>query len=600
MKTIFQKPKVTPPNGRNGFDVSQRQLFSCCVGQLLPTYSEFCTAGDVIKITADTKVRTEAVETAAFTRFTLHNEYFFVPMRQLYQFWNEFYNQTFDAHTSFVEIGDDFTLPRFDISALLTNPETISSVATNDANTKTATLILDDFGIPKLWNFRRLLSMMQYGSASVYRGKAYTTFAANPLLRFLTYHRIFYSHYNNSDWFIDKPYMYNVDNRLGSTVSVTNSTTMPLITDIVTTLHYRPWRKDFFNNIYPTPTFSQAFGNYLQESFIDGQNLRDDVNPEYVNSNGLGQTTELGAYLGVATNQQLAKINSADLRSVFALDKMLRITALAGSHYDEQTLAHLGVKIPDGLAKEAYFIGADSTDINVSEVVASATTNAFDSSNDEIIPGSVIGDIAGKAFGASGGKTVDFKCPEDGIVMCITSIEPILDYSSKTVDPTNLYKNSFDFFHPEFDNLGMQPFDNAWLTGQFRPTPLIVGWMPRYSELKTKFDIVHESVSESDKKHWQTNYQDSNYENGFQTYDKFARFYIFPQYTNTIFGAATQRFNTTTHPAKYTYRGDEDKGFYNSFNLPINVYSGDNFIVCINFNAFKTSIMSVHSIPKIS
>lgn len=599
MKSIFQKPSVTPPRGRNGFDVSQRKLFSCCVGQLLPTFSDFASAGDVYKIQADSKIRTEAVETAAFTRFTLHNEYFFVPMRQIYAFWNEFYNQTFDAHTNFVEIGDDFTLPRFDISSVFNKANSFAYYGLNDATTKTHTLTTDDFGVPKLWNFRRLFSLMGFGSVDSYRNPSYSTFKPNALLRFFAYHRIFYSHYNVSDWFQDKPWMYNVDSYLGQSIVAADSSNGLRALEVISTMHYRPWRKDYFNNIYPTPTFSQAFGNYLQESFIDGNNLRSAVNPEYVGKNGLGQTNENGAYLNNASQISLTEINAADLRSVFALDKLLRVTALAGSHYDEQVYAHLGVKLPEGLQKEAYFIGADSVDINISEVVANSTTGVFDSSSDEYIPGSTIGDIAGKAFGASNGKGINFRCPEDGIIMCITSIEPYLDYSSKAVDPTNLYKNTFDFYHSEFDDLGMQPFDNGWLTGQLLDTPLIVGWMPRYSELKTKYDIVDESICESDKKHWQCNYQSANYDNGFKTYDKVARFYIFPQYTNSIFGAATKRF-TSTNPAKYTWRGAEDMNFFNTFNSPINVYSGDNFICCINFTAYKTSIMSVHSVPKLS
>lgn len=602
MKSIFQKPKVTPPNGRNGFDESRRILYSCSPGQLLPTYDCFCTAGDVFKITADTKVRTEAVKTAAFTRFILHNDYFFVPMRQLYQFWNEFYNQTFDAHTNFVESVDRFELPLFKIDSFLYFGSSFPSYfGTYDSTNKLATLTIDNFGIPKLWNFRRLFSMLGYGNVDSY-SSATPLFKDNALLKYLCYHRIFYSHYNNSDWFVDLPYMYNVDKNFGSVISPSiDSASLKVCGDIVSTLHYRPWRTNFFNNLYPTPTFSSAFGNFLSESFLDSDNLRSKVNPEYVGDNGLGQTNAIGAYLSNSSSIPLNEINAADLRSVFALDKLLRVTALAGSHYDEQTYAHLGVKIPDGLAKEAYFLGSDSTDVNVSEVVANATTNTFDSSSDEIIPGSVIGDIAGKAFGTNNGKTISFKCPEDGIIMCITSIEPMIDYSSQSLDVVNFYKHSFDFFHPEFDNLGMQPFDNNWLVGHISDSPHVVGWSPRYSELKTKYDVVHESIYASDKADWQTNFKSSVTDSGLKTFDKWPRFYIFPQYANSIFAAQVPHYSSSgNNSPHYNASSAVSAGFSAPFNSENNVYASDNFIVCINFNAFKTSIMSVHSIPKIS
>lgn len=595
MKSIFQKPNVSQAHGRNGFDESQRVLYSCCVGQLLPTYSDFCSAGDVYKIRAITKIRTEAVQTAAFTRFVLHNDYFFVPMRQIYQFWNEFYNQTFDAHTNFVEPSDIFSFPTFNITKALNASHSLTYYGTNNTSTKKFNLNVDEFGVPRLWNFRRLFSMLGYGYVDYYADSS-SSFPTNCLIKFLAYHRIFYSHYNVSDWFVDNPLYYNVDKWHGQNLDLgSGGLNDAFKCEIISKIHYRPWRKDYFNNLYPTPTFSSAFGNYLTESYIDSNNLRRLVNPEYSNGlSGLGQAVESGAYLDYdGGGVPIEEINSADIRSVFALDKLLRVTALAGSHYDEQVYAHLGVKIPEGLAREAYFIGSESVDVPISEVVATSTTN-YDSSD----PGTSIGDIAGKAFGASNGKPINFKCPEDGVIMCLTSVEPMLDYSSMSIDALNLYKNPFDFFHPEFDNLGMQPFDNRLLSGDLNGSLNVVGWCPRYSELKTKYDVVHESIFDSDKSFWQTNFQSSVWENGYKTFDKNARFYIFPQYTNSIFAAATPHYTSNT--AVYTYKDDSDLGFNNAFNKSNNVYAGDNFLVCINFEAYKTSIMSVHSIPKIS
>ena len=324
----------------------------------------------------------------------------------------------------------------------------------------------------------------------------------------------------------------------------------------------------------------------MLETWPNFENLAD-VNLNRGSSDANLRRGDTNVYLHVGKDMD-TQMTVDDLRSAFAVDKLLRITGAAGSHYAQQTFAHFGVKMPDALTNSSIFIGSNEVDLGISEVVAQSSTGVD-------APGSVLGDIAGKGFGRSdGGDTFRYQCKEHGIIMIISSIEPIVDYSSQAIDVVTRYQDSVDFYHPEFDDLGMQPFEAQTLDGTYKDDN-IVGWQYRYSELKTKYDVVNEGFYDTDKVSWQTNMQSTANDIGMTTYDKNYRFCICPQYSNNIFAL----------PFPWYAEGDLDAEInrinpWSSKDMKPNViYAGDNFLVAADFNVFKTSIMSVHSLPKI-
>ena len=57
-----------------------------------------------------------------------------------------------------------------------------------------------------------------------------------------------------------------------------------------------------------------------------------------------------------AFNFTLSSLTTARLRTMFALEKLAKITYRAGKHYDDQTLAHFGYKVPQGISGEVYHL----------------------------------------------------------------------------------------------------------------------------------------------------------------------------------------------------------------------------------------------------
>lgn len=602
MSKFLSKPEYKNQSGRNGFDISQSKLFSANPGQLLPYYTDFANAGDKYKITPSAFIRTEAIKTAAMMRLNIHLEGYFVPFRQMYMFWNEVYNQVQDIHTNLVPSNSIFKLPCVSCTDIFhdgyyeSSTYSVDYLATSDSEYMYYNV--DPFGVPYLYNFRRLFDLLDYGvfNSGITSNRRYNIF------KYLAYHKIFYSFYNNSLFFKNDASYYNID-KYYADVEISGGP----IKRIMSTIHYRPWRVDEFTNIFPTPTYSNSYANYLEPAVEATLPL---VSPEKLASKSAStfKNNFYSSYKDGGINSLYltpsstgpVQISATDIRSLFAFDKLARITGSAGSHYDKQTLAHLGYKIPDGLNGECYRVGSYSFPLVISDVVATASTSAQG-------VGSVIGDVAGKGF-ASGSEppTFDFTAPESGVLMLIFSIEPLADY--KSFDTVNTYQNFYDFYHPEFDNLGLEPLYEHQLTGMYGFGNLdIIGWRYRYTPLKSKYNVVSESIYATDKTIWQGNRQDSNLYTDMNLVNGISLsslFFINPQYCNNIFAMEVPYYtNPSSEKLKKTALKFADRAAENLLHdetlEPSHVYSSDNFIVRTNTKCYKTSIMSVHSLPKL-
>lgn len=200
---------------------------------------------------------------------------------------------------------------------------------------------------------------------------------------------------------------------------------------------------------------------------------------------------------------QAFELNAANVRTLFAADKLLEVTRRAGKHYDAQTLAHFGVQVPDMIEGQAIRLGHHSQDIIIGDVVSTAQTDS-----------TPLGEIAGKGYSAQGSKPVDFTAPCHGVLMAIYSCVPNLDYYQEGMDKLNALIEKSDFFIPEYDNLGMQPLfgyqafadmgqEIAPMQG-YKPetwNTSILGWQYRYMEFKQKFNRIFGGLKYT-QKHW--------------------------------------------------------------------------------------------------
>ena len=87
-------------------------------------------------------------------------------------------------------------------------------------------------------------------------------------------------------------------------------------------------------------------------------------------------------------NSLKQSVNTQAIRVIFALEKLAKITSLAGKHYDDQVLAHYGFQVPKSWSNEVQLIGQQRSQIAIQEVVSNVT----------VPDGSQAGEIFGKGF----------------------------------------------------------------------------------------------------------------------------------------------------------------------------------------------------------
>lgn len=310
----------------------------------------------------------------------------------------------------------------------------------------------------------------------------------NPF-RLLAYQKVYYDFYRRQDYEASKPEHYNIDDFNTDLMNLTDNERLLGIFQ----LRYRWLAKDYFTGVVP----SELFGT---ENLSRPNNVNA-LLPEYRQAmantidvwsgsklHPLGGMQSDGREIKIGSNQD---VSTRSIRAIFAIEKMLRLTRRAGDYdYISQTAAHYGVDVPRGRGEEVSFLGGWSSQIDISEVVTTALTEKGDPAQ-----------IYGRGVGTQQGKEIKYEAKEHGILMVITSIVPDSDYSAVGVNNFNAKLYRGDYFHPEFQDLGLQPVMSHELA--FQPHKLnrqasdpfgksvLLGYAPRYAEYKTACDELH-------------------------------------------------------------------------------------------------------------
>lgn len=169
-------------------------------------------------------------------------------------------------------------------------------------------------------------------------------------------------------------------------------------------------------------------------------------------------------------------ISINELRRLNAVQKWLERNARAGSRYIEQILSHFGVRTPDFRLDRPEYLGGNKQVIGMAEVLQTSET-----------AGSPQGSRAGVGFGNMMAKCRKYRVDEHGLVLGLMSIIPA---SNMYVDgiPRMWTRNSkFDYYFPEFQNLGEQAINNkeifGYVAGGIDPNATF-GYTPRYAEYR--------------------------------------------------------------------------------------------------------------------
>ena len=89
---------------KNGFDLSQRHVFSAKAGLLLPVFKKQLIPDTTVSLDIRQTLRTDAIETPAFTRMDINYNMYSCRLNDLYSHYDDWAAQS-DEHMSALTVG---------------------------------------------------------------------------------------------------------------------------------------------------------------------------------------------------------------------------------------------------------------------------------------------------------------------------------------------------------------------------------------------------------------------------------------------------------------------------------------------------------------
>ncbi|WP_274289160.1 major capsid protein [Prevotella corporis] len=521
---VFKIPTPNPTLPKNGFDLSSRRVFSAPAGALLPVGCWETNPNEHFQISVQDLVRTQPLNTAAYTRCKEYYHFFFVPYKSLWRFSDLFFTGVSNGDSAFIvpifksknqpiDYNDKFnwtpkTLPHFNFGKLLKR--------FYEGQRK------DALGYSFSNGAFRLLNMLEYGVTcdgeavdnSVFGSSSGSIkYIKNPTdnkglnctpnpFRLFAYQRIYNDFYRNQQWEKSDVISFNCD-------YAQDDEHLDLTLDSIEsacTLRYRQWPKDWLTSSVPSPNYNEGIFNLPSYLGNKGISVHRDSNGDGV---FFDNKTDLPSLDGVTPLDRSNNLSVSDIRAAFALDKMLEVTRRAnGLDYSSQIAAHFGFKVPESRRHCAQFIGGFDNQVVVDEVTATANGSVTSGSSSS---SSVVGQVFGKGIGSMNSNTLSFDTKEHGLIMCIYSVVPQVDYNSFYMSNFNRKLTREQFYQPEFQDLGYTPlngYDMVMVSGDPSNTfdnNSILGFVPRYQEYKCGRDIVFgEFMSSKSLSAWTT------------------------------------------------------------------------------------------------
>lgn len=343
--------------------------------------------------------------------------------------------------------------------------------------------------------------------ASDYALKFTTPLVSSPNLSvfpLLAYHKIVNDFYRLRNWQSYQSWTSNIDYLSpSSNMNISSLFQDSDYTKLVYTmfdLEYSNLPIDYFTGVIPRAQYSEesavpVTGNLTSElhltnprvsgssTFHEGDNI------VATNISASGHLAELKAgdapiYTLSSSSVNIplsSELKISSLRSAIALQKYKEIQNSNDWSFEEQVLAHFGIKPSCDIHKSRFIGGSDST-IDINPQINQA------------LAGDAMPDI--KAIGTGTlSCNLNFKSDTYGIIIGIYRCVPQLDYAHCGID-RNLYKtDSSDFPLPELDSIGMQ---TQYRSEVYAPAigakeanydlSSTYGYSPRYAELKTSYD----------------------------------------------------------------------------------------------------------------
>ena len=189
-------------------------------------------------------------------------------------------------------------------------------------------------------------------------------------------------------------------------------------------------------------------------------------------------------YSVVTSIANAAQATIQELKTAFRMYSFYMKDTYNGNRYVEFMESHYNVRVPDATIDRAIYLGGTTVPIQFGEVFQ--TSGATESGSN------ALGDYAGRGVGAKADFLFDETFLEHGQLYVIMSIVPNNTYF-QGVDKKFIKNDRFDYFMPEFQNIGDVAIDTKELYYDLGTDTedTVFGYQSRWYELKSFTDELH-------------------------------------------------------------------------------------------------------------
>lgn len=322
------KPKASL--SRNGFDRSYLQNFTAKIGELLPIMSIETVPGSHYEINVSDMMRTIPMNQAAFIRASQHFEFYFVPYRQLWHRWDDFYTKRSMPLSAGVSFSVPQVAPNQSLNTIISQFRTTSKLNQLGQLLNTAA---GDLGESIGYGCAKIFNLLGYGHSKSYCGYLERTdesaaiipdyFAEKNvnLFRPAAYQKIFYDYYRQP--FYDLPFngcqcAFNLDDSnlstglVNETVDTDDARAYYRLARLFQ-MHYRQWKKDLFTGVLPNTQFGAV--SVVSTGSSTSQSINLDVIGELAEQNVRVTGRAIGGFInseGVLTTDSFNNVQFQD------------------------------------------------------------------------------------------------------------------------------------------------------------------------------------------------------------------------------------------------------------------------------------------------
>ena len=540
MARIFDQRAVIDTPSKNVFKLSYRSRLSAVMGQLIPVMHKEVIPGDRFRVGFDTLIRLAPLKAPIFDGVKADFHAFFVPNRILDPKWKEFISDGNSLNVGQISYDDDTRPSPLSFSSL----EYTSWGSPQGENR--------GFHLSGLFDYLNLHVAKYNTDGTPYigtgSGNADEKLNALPILG---YHKIWSDWYRNER--VESGIALGGDGFTGLCLSSSDDrlvdgliqdgvvwSSVGAETNLFDQLHWRNYKKDRYTTALPEPVIggpvvipgsggtsgSGQLNVTKADALYDVDNLNSTVRGSVVAGSG-DEFVSVGAQSSAGTNDYYMNIgnnptgtlssviSNRNLISAFSSKKFVTDVSLVsqlsnaaqatiqelktafkmysffmkdtynGNRYVEFMESHYNVRVPDATVDRAIFLGKATVPIRFGEV--------FQTSGQTETGSNSLGDYAGRGVGAGSAALFDDTFYEHGQLYVIMSIVPTNTYF-QGIDPKFIKSDRFDYFFPEFQNIGDVAIKSKELF--FDPSVLdasddVFGYQSRWYEYKQFNDELH-------------------------------------------------------------------------------------------------------------